>query len=245
MERVKFAIIQLGESKYKDEWNFLKKLKAREKSKLFEITSISRVSLPQSDFWGYADATLSNLVKHSENADYTMCFIDYPLEGNFFVRRLSEKIGVATFYQTSNIFNASNVDLKNYIQLILYKSVALSKLNIKHDAISVLKQFHDETRGCLFDMCGLKEDIIIGATNPKICYECEAKLRSTLLDADFLDVLDKELKRIKKPVYFRITDWIKKHPILTLAVAVGSTLLLSLIAMIIYDAILGLFVYCP
>ena len=198
--------------------------------------------MPQSDFWGYSDETLSELTKHPENADYTMCFIDYPLQGNFFVRRLSDKIGVATFFETSNIFNEANVDLRNYILLILYKAVVLSKIGTTPEVIR--EQFHDETRGCLFDMCGLKEDIIVGATNPKICFDCEAVLRKTLLDAEFLGVLDRELKRIKKPLYFRITDWIKKHPILSLLIAVSSTILLNLIASLIYELLRNFFTSC-
>ncbi|MCL2753223.1 MAG: hypothetical protein FWE44_03645 [Defluviitaleaceae bacterium] len=242
MERVKFAIIQLGESKHKDEWNFLNKLKLKSDSKLFEITSISRVALPQSDFWGYADETLLSLVRHHEDADYTMCFIDYPLDGNFFVRRLSDKIAVATFFDTSNIFSEANVDLCNYVLLILYKAVALSKIDTSSETIR--GQFHDETRGCLFDMCGLKEDIIVSATNPKICFDCEARLRKTLLDAEFLGVLDKELKRIRKSLYFRITDWIKKHPILSLLIAISSTILLNLIASLIYELLRNFFTNC-
>ena len=243
MNRVKIDIIQLGESKYKDEWSFLHKLK-KNKSKVFEITNIRKISLPQSDLWGYTDATLQRLIKHSESADCTLCFIDYPLEGNFFARRLSGNVGVATFYQTGNIFSESNIDLKNFIMLQIYKIVLLSKLDTGTDINGILKHFHDETRGCLFDMCGLKEDIVVSAVGPKICFQCEAKLGNTLLDVEFIDLLNKELKRIKKPTYFRITDWIKRHPILSITLAAGSSLLLNVLASFIYDAMSSFFTYC-
>lgn len=258
MNRVKIDIIRLGESKYTDEWNFLKKLKKKRKSNLFEILNINQISLPQSDFvgkndtcenvtcendtcdfWGYTDSSLLNLIRVSEEADYTLCFIDYPLEDDYFTRRLSANIAVATFYETNKIFSEWNVDLKNFILLQIYLVVTFSKLSSDNAMESLLEYFHDETRGCLFDMCGIKEDIIVSATNPKLCFECETKFRKIQLDVRFLDTLKKELRRIKKSLYFRITDWIKKHPIFSLIIATTFTVLLNLISSFIFDLITG------
>lgn len=247
MTRVKIRIIQLGASKHTDEWSFIKKLRRKGQSKLFEITKIDVISLSQSDHWGYSDSSLLELIsrKISEESDYTLCFIDYPLQSNFFVRRLSKNVGVATFYETSNIFSESNIELKNFILLQIYKIVILSKLDIGNGMEEILQHYHDETRGCLFDMCGLKEDIVISATNPKICHDCESKLRKTLLDLDFFDTLTKELKQIKKTIYFRMTDWIKKHPFLALFIAISSSLIINILSAFIYDAIRGFLTCYP
>ena len=239
MNRIKIDIIQFGESKHVDEWSFINRLKRQKKSSLFEILNIKKIALPQSDFWGYADSSLLQLAETSDGANYTLCFIDYPLEGNFFIRRLSPTIGVATFFQTKNIFKEANVELKNFILLQIYKIVILSKLQVGNDMDAIRTHFHDETRSCLFDMCGLKEDIIMSATNPKICFDCEAKLRRTLLSTEFIDVLKSELRQIKKPLYFRITDWIKKHPVFALIITGFFALALNLLASVIFDFIRG------
>ena len=52
--------------------------------------------------------------------------------------------------------------MKNYILLKLYISILLFYLNKGESKDTNFRNyFHDDTRGCLFDMCGRKEDIII------------------------------------------------------------------------------------
>ena len=248
MNRIKIDIIRLGESKHIDEWNFLKKLKKKRKSNLFEILNINQISLPQSDFigdaelsdfWGYTDSTLRDLITVSDEADYTLCFIDYPLEDDYFTRRVSENIAVSTFYETNKIFSEWNVDLKNFILLQIYTAVILSMPNIGNDMEALSPHFHDETRGCLFDMCGIKEDIIVSATKPKLCIECETKFSRVQLNVGFLKIFKNELRQIKKALYFRVTDWIKKHPILALIIAATLTVFLNLLSSFIFDLITG------
>jgi hypothetical protein len=237
MNRIKLSIIRLGESKHKDAWNFIDKLKIKKKSNLFEVIDIQEISLPQAELWGYSDAYLTELIKHSKSADYTLCFIDYPLEELHFVRRLSEKVGVATFCQTNQIFENANIDLKNFILLQIYRVVVLSKLDIGDDMSSIWNHSHTETRGCLFDFCELKTDIIVSAVSPKICFDCEAKLRKTQIDTDFIESLEKELKYIRKSLYFRITDWIKKHPLCALLITLGSTVVINILSMWLFGII--------
>ena len=94
--------------------------------------------------------------------------------------------------------------------------------------------FHDETRGCLFDMCGLKEDIIVSHANPQICPECESAMRRTLLPIDYIEQLKKEIKQIKKPLYYRLFDWIKMHPVLSILITSILAIILNIISSIIY-----------
>jgi len=273
MERVKIDIVQLGESKHDDVYRYIKKIKRISRSRIFQINNIKKINLPRSDFWGYADETLKSIVKPSDSTDVTICFIDYPLVDNYFVRRFAGNLVVATFYETDEIFARGNIDLKNYVLITLLESATLflisgenceyhysrhddeydrqfsgfnnnTKRNSRHINESSMKEatispnfvdiHHDETRGCLFDMCGLKEEIIVQARNPKICYECEAKLRRILLPESFLFELKKELRQIKRHFYYRIGDCVKKHPILSLTIAAIATIILNLASSIIF-----------
>jgi len=238
MNKLRIEIVQLGKSKFNNEWKFLSKLRDKNDSKIFEIVDIKSISLPNTDnFWGYSDSVLSDLVKRSNSIDLTICFIDYPLEGNYFLRRLRDNVAVATFYETSEIFANANVSLNNYILLFIYISCTLYLLDIDDIECS----FHDETRGCLFDTCGIKEDIIVSATNPQLCYECEAYLRKSPLPIDYIEQLKKEIKHIKKLLYFRMLDWIKLHPILSIVITTTFTILIGLLTSALYDLIRILF----
>ena len=145
---------------------------------------------------------------------------------------------MATFYETAEIFRDANVDLRNFIRLIICESVILHWLDIDgSNSNEYLSMHHDETRGCLFDMCGLKQDIIMSATKPKICFACEAKLRAKALPSDLIDFLKREFRLIKKPLYYRVADWIKKHPLLALLITAISSIAISLFSSFLYDLI--------
>ena len=93
MNRVKIEVIKLGETKHDATINKL--ITYQKKSKLFEITEIKKVNLPDSDgySWGYSDQTLLSLVsKTKTTADIQLGIIDYPIEGNYFGRELTDSI---------------------------------------------------------------------------------------------------------------------------------------------------------
>lgn len=237
IKKIKIEIIKLGENKHKDVMNKLYKYCGKSKSKLFEITSIKKVSLPDSDnySWGFTDESLKPLFPKT-NADIQLGIIDYPIDDNYFGRELSEKIGIISFYQTDEIFMNANLDLMNFVLLTIYQAVTIFNC---YDGISDKngRFYHDESRGCIFDMCGIKSNIVLSATNPQVCFECEAKMRKNTLDDKYIETLKSELKVIKKPLYYRIIDWIKKHPILSLMITVISSILISITSNILYDII--------
>lgn len=239
MNRIKIEIIKLGETKHNTVINKLATY--QKKSKLFEITEIKKVNLPDSDSfsWGYSDRTLLPLLlKTKTNADIQLGVIDYPIEGNYFGRELTDSIGVISFYQTDMIFNDANLDLLNFLLLTIYQAVVLYSCN-KSIKDGEDRLYHDESRKCLFDMCGLKENIVLSASGPTICYACEAKMRQSTLNEKFITQLKKELKTIKKPMYYRIIDWIKKHPILSLIITAISSVIINVVSSFIFDLILN------
>lgn len=240
MDRIKIEIVKLGESKH--DATIAKLAAYQTKSKLFEITEIKKVNLPDSDdfSWGYSDQTLLSLIsKAKTTADIQLGIIDYPIEGNFFGRELTDSIGVISFYQTDIIFSRANLDLINFLLLTIYQAVVLYSCN-KSIKDGENRLYHDESRKCLFDMCGLKENIVLSASDPTICYACEAKMRQSTLNEKFITQLKKELKTIKKPMYYRIIDWIKKHPILSLTITAISSVIINVISSFIYDLIVNL-----
>ena len=173
-----------------------------------------------------------------DTASLTLCFIDYPLEKNYFVRTLQENIRVVTFYEAASIFNNANIDLKNYVLLNLCRAVTLFWLGNR--SLNTSGVFHHETRGCIFDMCGLKADIVISAANPWICEKCTSKIQDAVTPLDFLKNLKRELRSIKKSLYYRVSDWVKKHPVLSLTLAALASIFLGLVSSGLYDLLKGL-----
>jgi hypothetical protein len=208
MEKIQIEIVKLGETKHNSTVKKLESYINSNKSKLFEINEVKKVNLPDSDIysWGYSDKALYELMsKSTTKSDIQLGIIDYPIEGNFFGRELSDSMGVISLYETDRIFQEANLDLVNFLLLTIYQAVILYSC---HKSIKDGQErlYHDETRGCLFDMCGLKSNIVVAASNPHLCFSCESALRQSMLNEKFIGQLRKELKVIRKPLYYRIID---------------------------------------
>ena len=114
---------------------------------------------------GYSDNCINQLLTSSNidnsNVELCLCFIDNPIEYNYFTRDLSEfdsKTVLCSFYQVETIFDEQNIDIFNYIHgIILNEIVQIATLHKVNEDYFL----HDDTRNCLFDMCGLKKDIAI------------------------------------------------------------------------------------
>lgn len=105
-----------------------------------------------------------------------------------------------------NIFSEHNIDVFNYIHgIVLNELVQFPTLNKVNENYFL----HDDTRNCLFDMCGLKKDVAIKYGVPSLCSACIAKIESTAVDKEFIPLLNKEFKSFKKLLFYRIIDFIK------------------------------------
>jgi len=98
---------------------------------------------------------------------------------------------------------------------------------------------HHETRSCLFDMNVFVDRVIYSSVKPLICSECKSRLEKKSLPDNFVKNIEKELKRIKRPVYYRLESQIKKRPFFYLAITAIFAILLHITATLIYDYFKG------
>lgn len=232
MKKLDIQIVKLGKQRHD---NCLKKLK-RFNSNIFNVDIVEK-SIPDSDFdWRYSLPTLKKeLLKVFNKNNYDLCigFIDAGLDNNFFSDCIDgNNMFVVSFYEVEEIVKADNNDVFNYVLLNIYACIAQYKLGCEDIS-------HDETKGCLFDMCGNKEDIVFSCAKPIICETCYEKI-SRNISTEFALQLKKEIKKIRKHIYYRITDFIKKHPYLSLMAFSISTIALNIISSLIYDLLKGI-----
>lgn len=231
MKKIKIKLVRLGKQKHEDVFKKLKKYK----SSIFEV-EIYRKDLPKCDYnWGYSFKILKELLNAENNSDYDMCigFIDTIIENNYFGKRLDEyNTYIISFYEVDEILKKENINIFNYILVTMYRYITRYKLRISGEQL-----VHDETRGCIFDMCGDKINVIYSCKEPIICNECRSKIDKYGCDEEYMKNLEKELKKIKKTVYYRISDFIKKKPILSLIIGILSSIGLNIFSCLLYDFI--------
>ena len=117
--------------------------------------------------------------------------------------------------------NYDNIPLENVVFRLLYEYTLVYRQHGNRIPPSTEKTnfTHDETRGCLFDMNGIKTDIIYSCHKPIICPNCVERIKHDKVSNEAIETAQKEIKKIRKALYYRITDFIRRHPLLSLLIS--------------------------
>lgn len=234
MRPFKVSLVSLGSLKYPVDISYLEGWD----SQLFTVqhgSSIVHLPNAQGSEWDYPDKQLSTLIKADSEADFTFALINAPLESNYYMRRLSDKVAVLSLFEMAEIVRYSDFTIENYILRNIYELVVLYAVNGKLIPPDAHSWTHDDVRGCLFDMNASKPDIVFSMHKPKLCNGCKARVLSNPVNSEFLPALDKELLKIKKALYFSMAEWVKIHPLYALAITASSAIFLNLIASVLFE----------
>ena len=209
------------------------------KSRLFSIEKeIKRGILPQKADaipWAYSDGILEksfSKINHPSNVDITFYILDAPIENNYLSRVLSQNRIVLTFYQAKQILEKENIPLENYVMSHIYAYVLLylAKANKKLEPTDEIYISHDYKEGCLFDMCGVKSDVIYKCVQPIICEQCKAYLISHGVLRDDIKIAEKEQKKLKRTLYNSFVMKLKSYPVLAFVLSLFFAFLMSILA---------------
>lgn len=217
------------------------------KSEIFsvvgEIESYSLTKDSDGHDWEFTDSSLEDVLPVQFSGNFLIGIVSVPIQQNWYSRRLKNNRIVFTFHEIKKILDDSNIPLENVIYRLLYSYTLLYKRS--GDKIPLINETgtsftHDETRGCLFDMNGIKDDVVHSCHEPIICSECVEKLRQERVSNEVISKVQREIKNIKKPLFYRMMAFIKMHPIWSLIVSAIFAIVLgaigSYIATLIFEA---------
>lgn len=234
MQIQKISIVVLGHLKYPLDISKIEKWQ----SSIFKIhssASVNHLPNPNGSNWEYSDDQLRTILSEELNSDFTVGLTDACIENNYYMRRISEKTAVLSFYQMAEICRDSNFTLEQYILRNIYELAVLYQTNGTLITSINTNLTHDAIRGCIFDMNANKLDIIFSLHRPKLCLECKARISSRQIPTDLIPKLEDELQRIRKPLFFRLSELIKNHPIFALIITAFFSITLNLLASIIFE----------
>jgi hypothetical protein len=234
MKKIKVSLVSLGSLKYPVDIAYLEGWK----SSLVSIHHGASVGhLPNVDGaeWERTNTQLRNLLHVDPDADFTLGIINSPLEDNYYMRRLGDKVAVLSLFEMAEIVRLSDFTIENFILRNIYELVVLYAANSALIPAEAHSWTHDDVRGCLFDMNANKSDIVFSLDRPKLCDECTARVKSKQTSSGFLSTLVAELARIHKARYYRISEWVKKHPLWAVLLTSLSAVGLNIIASIIFE----------
>ena len=181
--------------------------------------------------WDYTDDQLERYLKLPFSEDFQLILVNVPLKYNWYVRRLTGNRAVFTFHEIADILRQNHIPLKNVVLRVLY---ALTLVYRRYEnrvpaGTESTDYTHDETRGCLFDMNASKRDIIYSCHQPRLCDACVTVHKNAQISNEQIGAVQKEIRHIKKPLFNRLTEFVRQHPILSflismlIALVVGTT----------------------
>lgn len=190
--------------------------------------------------WEFTDKALEEVLPNKFNGEFLIAIVNVPIEFNWYSRRLSANRVVFSFHEIKEILRFSNIPLENVIYRLLYAYTLLYKRsgNRIPETAEHTNFTHDETRGCLFDMNGIKTDVVYSCHNPIICSDCVERLRREKVSDETIAQCQNEIRRIRKAMFYRITDFIKKHPLWSLAISGITAIVLGAVG-----SVLGSYVF--
>lgn len=244
MDKAKINLITIGHLPLHIDF---KKILAWE-SELFELVgNIDNISLRcDSDIegWTFSDELLKDHFPIETRADFTVAIVNVPIEGNFYFRRLGDNKAVFTFNQIKDFLIWDNIPLENAILRCLYGCTLIYRRSQNRiPSLNEASGFtHDETRGCIFDMNGIKSDLIESCHEPILCEECRERLRNSRISNQMIKITQDEIRKIRKSLYYRVFDFVKLRPIIALFISSAFAIILgiagSIISSVIYDGLI-------
>lgn len=234
MQKITISLVLLGNLKYPVDIAQIEGWK----SDVFRIQHRAAVGhLPNAagPNWQYTDQQLLSVLSAEQESDVTLGLISLPLESNYYMRRLSHRVGVLTLHEMADIVRYTGFSLEQYILRNAYEIAVLFVANGNLIPSDYVTWAHDEVRGCLFDMNANKFDIGFSMDRPSLCPACRARISAKQIPADLITTLEHELPRIRKQLYLRIKEWVKAHPIFAIILTAISGIMLNLIASIIFE----------
>jgi hypothetical protein len=192
------------------------------------------------DNWGYSDEGLSERAVAAKGADFTLYILNVPLEANYYFRRVSRNVACISLFEVAEILRSNNIPVENIVLRMLYNSsMTYTRKGFLPPIREMATLAHHETKGCVFDMTGIKSDIAFSCDHPILCESCRVEAGNDKVSKEIIETFSKEIPRIKKKLYYRMADWVKKQPISALVISASFAILLgvasSLIASVIYD----------
>lgn len=243
MSKVKIKLVTIGHLPI----DFQAKKIIRWKSSIFEIVGgVDKFSLrcdSDSSDWEFSDELVKSQLPEKFDADFMIAIVNVPIQDNWYSRRLGNNQIVLTFYQIREILEYNNIPIENVIYRLLYAYTLLYKRSgDKVPDFGEAPGFtHDETRGCLFDMNGIKTDLVASCDKPIICDECQERLKREKVSSILIESTQNEIKHIRKDLYYRAWGFVRKHPIWSFALSSIFALAIgtggSVIASFIYERI--------
>ncbi|EPA8175192.1 hypothetical protein ACRRRN_003218 [Yersinia enterocolitica] len=191
--------------------------------------------------WMFSDKLMLKNFPTVTGCDFIFAIATVPLQFDWYSRPLAERAVVCTLHEVAGLLKENNIPLENMVLRVInaYALAYVKSDNKIPNPEHFLDFAHVETRGCLFDMTAYKADIVESCARPIICDKCTRDFIDGKVPRNIISSVKKDISKIKKNLYYRMVDYVKIHPVISMFLSgffvVTLGVLGSLIASYLYD----------
>ena len=227
---IKIKLIIIG-----DDYPLNTDVLANWKSKIFTIDKEIDREPDKSNLPTYqVFTTPKEFIEAKYDCDFKIIIVKRPLTRNFFTTRESGDLMVISIHELENLYLIKGVSIEMYILRLLYSFSFIYKAF--HTFPEYRPPFmHENTTGCLFDISSQKKDINRFFIQPEIDIKAKSELANFQFPDNFISICEKEIKKLKIKNEFYLRKRIKENFLLSILVAIISTIALSIAANYLYD----------
>jgi len=238
MRKVKIRIIILGHIPFAIDINKIIKWKSNLFEIINQIQTYTIVTHADGQNWDFLDSNIENLLPSRVDEDIVFAVTNVPLQNNYYARRFTDNRVCMTYNEMSEILKFDNIPLENLLLRILYSfAFVYKRYGNRIPPMNENVTFtHDETRGCIFDMNGIKTDVIYSLNRPQLCDFCINQMKEQKvhrIDKELICKVQNELNKINKGVYHQLKDLVKEEPILAIILSSFVGIVLGIISSLI------------
>ncbi|MFC5359662.1 hypothetical protein [Azospirillum himalayense] len=221
MEKIRIKLISIGHMPFDFNKNKILKFRSSAFTIVGDIDSYALRCNADGPEWEFSDYLVRSQLPKISEADLAIAIVSVPLQYKWYTRVIETNRIAFSYNDIKKILDESNIPLENaLLRVINAYALAYKKLDGKIKVDTDIKEFaHDETRGCIFDMNGLLSDIVASCHSPIICDDCQERLRSNRVSNGLIMGVQKDIRKIRKGLYYVAFDFLRKHPIWSLAIS--------------------------
>ena len=167
------------------------------------------------------------------NSGFTVIIVNRPLENGFFSRIIHENLIVISIFGIDSLNIHEGISYEMFINRLLLAYVGMFKVHLKIDR-NTLDLMQINSTGCLYDYSIYKPDIAKFFRKPIISSKAR-KIFNESKHKDFIQLLEKAIKKLEIGSFYKIKDWLKENPM--------KGLIFTFLISFIFSGLLGNFIY--
>lgn len=198
--KIKITMFELG---YTSDLDLKRVAKFINSSKAFSAVvdeSIQNIGSPDLQNIGYSVAHLSKFFRAIEDRDHLQFgIVSAPIELNYFSHTIGHSDIIVSLYLSDELCDKADITKEQYIAYTILRQGMWALYSTAEETQDKNTLFHNETRGCLFDYCWHKPDILAGLQKCSIDDICKGKLAGANIPQSVVRDIEKLLERIRQP----------------------------------------------